>query len=87
MRSEFRLIAAALVMAEVRSAFTGTIVAAALDRWIRDYKDAVTVDWIRRCYMLVTGSPAAIAERLGDMFVSGKRSAPLPLTGQVRKTS
>jgi len=35
MRSEFRLIAAALVMAEVRSA------AAALDRWIRDDKDAV----------------------------------------------
>jgi len=87
MRSEFRLIAAALVMAEVRSAFTGTIVAAALDQCIRDDKDAVTVGWILRCYMLVTNSTAAIAERLSDMFVPGKSSAPLLLTGLVRKTS
>jgi len=57
------------------------IVVAALDRWIRDDKDAGTVGWIVRCYMLVTNSTAAIAERLGDMFVPGKRSAPLSLTG------
>ena len=37
--------------------------------------------------MLVTNSTAAIAERLGDMFVPKQRSAPLSLTDQVRKTS
>jgi hypothetical protein len=87
MRSEFRLIAAALVMAQVRSALQAQ---SSSPRWTDGSVTTKTpspVDWIVRCYMLVTGSSAAIAERLGDMFVSGKRSAPLPLTGRVRKTS
>ena len=87
MRSEFRLIAAALVMAEVRSALQAQSPPPRLTDGSETTKTPSPVDWIVRCYMLVTNSTAAIAERLGDMFVPGKRSAPLLLTGQVRKTS
>jgi len=68
MRSEYRLIVGTLVTAEVCSAFESTMVFAALGSWIRSYKDPVTVGWIVTSYLLVAGSSAAIAGRLGDMF-------------------
>jgi len=77
MRREQGLIVAAILTAEVCSALESTMVLAALHSWIRIYKEPALVGWVVTSYLLVAGSTAAIAGRLGDIF--GRRRVILCL--------
>jgi len=77
MRRGHGLIIGAVLTAEVCSALESTMVLAALHSWIRIYKEPALVGWVVTIYLLVAGSTAAIAGRLGDMF--GRRRVLLCL--------
>ena len=57
-----------LVIAEITSAFEGSMVYAALPAMMRHYGDPAAVGWVVTGYLLVATATAAIGSRLGDLF-------------------
>ena len=57
-----------LVIAEITSAFEGSMVYAALPAMMRQYGDPGAVGWVVTGYLLVATATAAVGSRLGDLF-------------------
>ncbi|MCB2061913.1 MAG: MFS transporter [Novosphingobium sp.] len=68
MRSEYRNVIVALLVAQVAAVFEVSMIFAALPTLIREFGDPVTAVWLLTIHTLVGAGAALMAGRLGDIY-------------------
>jgi len=67
MNREWRILIA-LMLAEVASVISLTIVMPGLAAWLHEFGSPVTVGWIMSSYLLVSSAAVALCGKLGDVY-------------------